>query len=187
MRKINITIIVIMTILNLLSLKDIKGYWEKVTVTTSMIQNQIEAGDWLDYTWDSDFNLDIWEEEDDLNHNLPSNQIFTYKGRHYITTDNSIYNPKHHGVPGPKSLWAFYSLDFDWAPNSRYEIRAVVIRNGRYFIANQSWVIDDPLVNNGLYKQWREIQPVSQEMFKFIPNTILRDYTSLSPSQIIYK
>src|SRR5690606_32635154 len=79
--------------------------------------------------------------EDELNITIPENTMFIYQGFLYLTRPNSNYNPEYHGLPEGSSSpkWAVWSIELQWRPNSNYRINSIVIRNGRYFIANSNY------------------------------------------------
>lgn len=131
--------------------------------------------------------------EDELNITIPENTMFIYQGFLYLTRPNSNYNPEYHGLPGGSSSpnWAVWSIELQWRPNSNYRTNSVVIRNGRYFIANsnynQDWFVGDPLNSgNDSWAEWREIEPVSEDMFDYFYDTQIKDYR-LHPNQVVYK
>lgn len=138
------------------------------------------------------WNLNIWEEEDTLNQNVPTGQLFSYGDFIYISLDSG-YNPFYHGMPGePNTQWAFVSTELNWRPNMNYRVNSVVVRDGRYFIANidhnvNDWFINDPLTHNGRWAEWREIEPINEIHFETIQGTSLIDYASPNWDYIIYK
>lgn len=172
------------------------AYWSDIIFSqTKTAQIIITIGEWLSPDGPivlDGWNLNIWEEEDTLNQNVPEEQMFTYDGNIYISI-NGGYNPFYHGMPGePNTQWAFVATGLDWKPNMNYRVHSVVIRDGRYFIANilynsTDWFVNDPLTNNGLWKEWREIEPISQEHFGLLQDTNLIDYASPDWDYIIYK
>lgn len=172
------------------------AYWaDTIFSETKTAQVIISIGEWLfpdEPVVPDDWNLNIWEEEETLNQNVPEDQIFTHDGYIYIST-NGGYNPYYHGMPGePNTQWAFVATALEWEPNMNYRVHSVVTRDGRYFIANinynsHDWFINDPLTNNGLWGEWREIEPISQEHFGLLQDTNLIDYASPDWDYIIYK
>lgn len=148
--------------------------------------------------WDSNttitipgFNIDEWIKNDTLDQLIEEGQYFSYNG--YIYISNGSYNPAYNGLPEQGSnYWAYVSTELEWRPNTNYRPNSVVIRDDRYFIANiefntDNWFIDDPLTNNGRWKPWREIEPISNENFSMIEEFNIINYADPDFNYIIYK
>lgn len=147
---------------------------------------------------DNSIDLNIWEDREVLNQVVPNDTIFTYdagdgRGKlFYMVRPKQTYNPYYHGLPGSGSnLWVAFSLGLEWMPNLNYRTNSIIIRDGRYFIANSAynnnWFVGDPLNSANLpWSEWREIEPISEESFSFIPDTNIRDYANPNWQYIIY-
>lgn len=190
MKRIN----VIMIMLLLVNTVKINAYWTETIGGVKIGNTLTQIGEWMSSTWESDYNLNIWEDENTLNQYIPEDTIFSYNGLLYIIIEGEKYNPYYHGLPGqPSNRWASVSIELEWRPNTNYRPNSVVIRNGRYFIANivfntSSWFIHDPLTNSGYqWSEWREIEPISQEHFGMLLDTGLKDYANPDFNYIIYK
>lgn len=128
--------------------------------------------------------IDIWIEEDNLNQTIPENQLFSYNGLLYVVRDGEEYNPQWHGLPGNGgNQWAYVSIELEWRPNVNYRVNSVVIRDGRWFIANPNynsadWFVNDPLSKSGTqWSEWREIEPLEESYFDYlIEYPALKDY-----------
>lgn len=187
-------IIIFFILISLTSLTHSYAYWSSsVNGAETNTWTQILIGSWLsDIIIPDDWNLNIWEDEDDINHIIPEGQLFTYDTHIYISLGG--YNPEYHGLPGePNLLWAFVSTELEWRPNTNYRVNSVVVRDGRYFIANilfntSDWFINDPLTNSGhSWSEWREIEPISESYFNTFQGTNLIDYATPDFNFVIYK
>lgn len=139
------------------------------------------------------WNLNIWEDENTLNQNIPEGQLFTYDGFLYISLDSG-YNPYWHGLPLDNSIpWAFVATDINWIPGVNYRVNSVVKRSGRYFIANHAytaddWFVNDPLIYHGnIWSEWREIEPIADEHFGWLDGLNIIDYANPDWDYITYK
>lgn len=155
----------------------------------------IQIGEWQKELppWEGDYNLNIWEEEDDLNQVVPEDVIFSYNGLLYTVNDGNEYNPKYHGLPGnPDARWALVAIELEWIPNVNYRVNSIVTRNGKWYIANHqyntnNWFVNDPATNSGEYwKEWREIEPLTEDDFDYFEGTTLKDYR-MNPNDVTYK
>lgn len=170
------------------------GYWVGGFLPSgNNSSNLISIGSWIDEPWKEDYNLNIWENEDDLNHYIPQGVIFSYDGLLYIVRQGENYNPHYHGLPGkPSAVWAVISLDLDWIANTNYRVNSVVVRNGKWYIANyeyntSDWFVNDPsLKSGGQWSEWREIEPLAISYFGYLQGTNLLDYRA-NPSDVTYK
>ena len=75
---------------------NIYAYWNNLEITYTVTA---QIGVW-DYKIIPDrWNLNIWEDEDNLNRTIPINQLFSYQGDLYISINKNGYNPQYHGLP----------------------------------------------------------------------------------------
>lgn len=157
------------------------AFWDS---TQQIKSNIILLGNWespIEQLTDG-YIIDIWIEEDVLNQTIPVNQLFAYQGNLYIAIDE--YNPQWHGLPGNGiNQWAYIALGLEWQPNMNYRVNSVVIRDGRWFIANPNynssdWFVNDPLSKSGTqWSEWREIEPLDESYFGYlIEYPALKDY-----------
>ena len=195
MKSLNkIYLTVLFLIFSILILQNnVHAYWGTPNTQSSTNNSVIQIGEWIFETiYDDILSLDELS-EDELNITIPENTMFIYQGFLYLTRPNSNYNPEYHGLPDGSSspIWAVWSIELQWKPNTNYRTHSIVIRNGRYFIANsnynQDWFVGDPLDSeNNSWAEWREIEPVSEDMFDYFYDTQIKDYR-LNPNQVIYK
>lgn len=165
------------------------AYWtSNILESNTVINPTITIGTWFNIL-DEGFNLNIWQDEGILNQVIPNNQIFSYNNLLYVVREGETYNPHYHGLPGSGSnQWAYVSLELEWKPNMNYRTNAIVVRDGRYFIANHvynnDWFVNDPLSStNQPWSEWREIQPVYE--FNYLEGTNLPDYRK-NPNEVTY-
>ena len=149
-------------------------------------------------SWEVVYNLDIWEEEGTLDQVVPKDVIFSYKGLLYTVNDDAVndgneYIPKYHGLPGdPKARWALVAIELEWIPNVNYRVNSIVTRNGKWYIANyqfnaKNWFTNDPETHSGeTWSEWREIEPLTEDNFKYFEGTNLKDYR-MDPDKVKYK
>jgi hypothetical protein len=183
-KKISIVALLFIIMLNILNMR-VYAYWDTHYASKDI---QVVVGNW---TWDtpqpyipSGYVIDIWIEENNINRWIPLGQLFSYQNKLYISIDKGGYNPQYHGLPqNGSNQWAYVSIELEWMPNTNYRVGAVVIRNGRYFIANPAyndvdWFVGDPLnSNNKPWSEWREIQPLPDSYFGYIEDyPVLKDY-----------
>lgn len=191
MKKLITTFILLSLTLSL----PIKAYWvQGISPATETTEVSVGIGEWqyLENMWDIDYNLNIWEEEGTLNQQIPKGVIFSYDNLLYTVREGEEYNPHWHGVPSSSNRWAFVSLELEWRANTNYRTNSVVVRDGRYFIANHNfndddWFINDPLIKSGhAWSEWREIEPLLESDFGYIEGTTLIDYR-MNPNEVVYK
>jgi hypothetical protein len=181
-KKLIIVALIFIIILNILNMQ-VYAYWDTYYTSKDI---QVLIGDWV---WDQkiipdEWNLNIWEDEGNLNQTIPENQLFSYNGLLYVVRDGEEYNPHWHGLPGNGgNQWAYVSLELEWRPNMNYRVNSVVIRDGRWFIANPNynsadWFVNDPLSKSGTqWSEWREIEPLDESYFGYlIEYPALKDY-----------
>lgn len=170
----------------------VKAFIYDSQVSASIV---IQLGDWQIEIppWESDYNLNIWENESNLNQFIPENTIFSYDGLLYIIIEGQDYNPYYNDLPGQTSnRWAIVAIELEWRPNTNYRVNSVVVRNDRWFIANYAyntidWFIGDPLSSgNNSWSEWREIEPLTQENFNYFEGTTIKDYR-IDSSNVTYK
>lgn len=144
-------------------------------------------------SWEGDYNLNIWEEEDNLNQVVPEDVIFSYNGLLYTVNDGNEYNPKYHGLPGdPNARWALVAIELEWILNVNYRVNSIVTRNGKWYIANYeynktNWFINDPETHSvDEWSEWREIEPLTEDDFDYFEGTNLKDYR-MDPNDVTYK
>lgn len=192
MKKLLITILIICFIG---TSSPAQAYWVGTLLHTDTETNtDVFIGEWqyLENMWDIDYNLNIWEEEETLNQRIPEGVVFSYDNLLYTVREGEEYNPHWHGVPSSSNKWAFVSLELEWRANTNYRTNSVVVRDGRYFIANHNfndddWFINDPLIKSGhAWSEWREIEPLLESDFGYIEGTTLIDYR-MSPNEVVYK
>lgn len=174
-----------------------KAYWGLDMQNVENVKNiSFSIGSWAHQSdttpWDN-WNLNVWQDENILNQTIPDGQLFTYNGTLYISID-SDYNPFYHGLPDVNPIpWAYVATDLHWRPGTNYRVNSVVIREGRYFIANSNyttddWFVNDPIDFHGhLWSEWREIEPISEEHFNYFIDTNIRDFANPNWNYIIYK
>lgn len=199
MRRIIITILVLLTLLLSFSLiPSALGYWS--SDVSGSYKNQdtglIYIGEWKLNSWETDYNLNEWEKNGELNQVVPKDTVFSYDGLLYIVRPDLTgeYVPEWHGLPGENSIWAMFALDLEWKPHTNYRVYSVVVRDGRWFIANNKydsngWFTNDPLTHSGAeWSQWREIEPLTENDFDYLDIApSLRDYRKINNEGIIYK
>lgn len=187
-------IIVLLVLTSLAINTSTLAYWAGLVEVDTLKQVNINIGSWLNTSWEVDYNLNIWEDNNVLNQQVPEGIIFSYNNLLYTVREGENYNPQWHGLPGQvNSRWAMVALDLDWKPNSNYRVNSVVVRDSRWFIANykhntDDWFITDPLDSlNTEYSHWREIEPIAETNFGFLLDTTLRDYSNPDFNFIVYK
>lgn len=194
--KLFITTFFLLNIWVVVSYSQVYAYWGVVSAgeTTENIRIQIGTWDFFDDPWNSDYNLNIWEDEGILNQYIPEDVVFSYNGNLYIKMPGVVYNPHYHGLPGmPNSRWAAVSIDLEWRSDTNYRVNSVVIRSGKYYIANsgfntRDWFVSDPANTLNLpWSEWREIYPIAEEHFAYFDGTDLRDFAAPDMNYIIYK
>lgn len=187
------SLILLVIALFIISNRTTYSYWSSNQGPSIGILNMSMAvGSWGIYDELDSFNLNIWEDEDNLNQVVPNNQLFTYDGIIYVSNAKHGYIPEYHGLPGSGgNQWAYFALGLDWIPNVNYRTNSVVIREGRYFIANSAynddWFVGDPLNStNKPWSEWREILPISNSNFSLFEDTGLVDYANPDFDYIFY-
>ena len=187
------SILLLLVFLVSLKVSTTYGYWDsEIKAENANSSSIISIGSWIEETWVTEYNLDIWEESDTLNQTIPEDTIFSYTGTLYVVNDGQSYNPEWHGLPGSSSLkWAILSVDLDWIPNSNYRVNSVVVRNDKWYIANyqwnsSNWFVNDPATHSGRYKEWREIEPLPLDYFDYLLGTSMLDYRA-NPNDVTYK
>lgn len=194
-RKISLSLILILT---LGFIPKTFAYWaENLIEAEETFFASVSIGEWItSYIPEilEDWNLNEWEDTNTLNQSIPEGQLFTYDGELYISIDED-YNPYYHGVPGPGNSvpWAYVSTSLNWQSGTNYRVNSVVVRNGRYFIANSNynstdWFVNDPLQHHGYtWSEWREIYSIDESRFDYFPGTTIIDYASPDFNYVIYK
>lgn len=184
---IKITIISLLAITSIFCFRTY-SYWD---INTTTIRTELKIGS-INYI--NTLNLNIWEDNNILNQEVPVDTIFSYNNDLYIVRAGETYNPHYHGLPGEGgNQWAYVALELEWKPNMNYRTNSVVIRSGRYFIANSAyntddWFVNDPLTKHGKpWSEWREIEPIDESHFGNLPNSNLKDYANPDFNYIIYK
>lgn len=169
------------------------AYWaDRILPSFKEDSLKISIGSWQRElpSWEGNYNLNIWEEEGTLNQFVPEDVIFSYNGLLYIMIEGKTYNPYWHGLPVP--TWAAVAVELDWRPNTNYRTNSVVIRNGKWYIANHQfntndWFTNDPETHSGeTWSEWREIEPLTEDNFKCFEGTNLKDYR-MDPDKVKYK
>lgn len=191
MRKL---LIILVSIILLASTQIAYAYWaNEINNATKSQTLSITIGEWNLNPVDDEWNLDIWEDNDELNQTIPEGQLFSYNNILYVVRDGANYNPEWHGLPGQGSnQWAYVALALEWLPNMNYRTNAVVIRNSRYFIANHlynnNWFVGDPLnSSNTKWSEWREIEPLPESYFGYLDDyPTVKDYRA-NPNDVTYK
>lgn len=202
LRKILIIVSFLTVYAVIFSISDSSAYWidSVTTPEEEVISMEIQIGEW-DFDdggkgpsepepqpYDG-YILDEWIDSGELDRVIEDGQMFSYGENLYISTSN--YNPAYHGLPGePNTEWAFVALQLEREPGHNYRLNAVVIRNGKWYITKTSgtWFVDDPLNSKDPWDTWREIMPLSEDVFGIFPNSTIKDYTlSNRDGVVIYK
>lgn len=180
MSKILATILAVFIFISFFLSTNVYAYWNNLEITHTVTA---QIGVWDYKIIPDEWNLNIWEAEGNLNRIIPENQLFSYNGLLYVVRDGEEYNPHWHGLPGePNTQWAYVSLELEWRPNMNYRTFSVVVREGRYFIANPAynddWFVGDPLNSaNKAWSEWREIEPLPESYFGFLLDyPMVKDY-----------
>lgn len=188
-------VIILLVFLIVLNTSVTFAYWESsITAGSSSKSPTITIGEWLEEEpWENEYNLNIWEEEGRLNQYVPQDTVFSYDGNLYIVNSSMNYNPYYHGLPGQENThWAFVAVELEWQPNVNYRVNSVVIRNGKWYIANYryntvNWFVNDPATHSGNpWAEWREIEPLLMDYFGYLLDTNLLDYRA-DPNDVTYK
>jgi hypothetical protein len=188
-------VIILLVFLIVLNTSVTFAYWESsITAGSSSKSPTITIGEWLEEEpWENEYNLNIWEEEGRLNQYVPQDTVFSYDGNLYIVNSSMNYNPYYHGLPGQTfAQWAFVAVELEWQPNVNYRVNSVVIRNGKWYIANYryntgNWFVNDPATHSGNpWAEWREIEPLLMDYFGYLLDTNLLDYRA-DPNDVTYK
>ncbi len=188
-------VIILLVFLVVLNTSVTFAYWaSSITAGSSSKSPTITIGEWLEEEpWENEYNLNIWEEEGQLNQYVPQDTVFSYDGNLYIVNSPMNYNPYYHGLPGQTFVrWAFVAVELEWQPNVNYRVNSVVIRNGKWYIANYryntwNWFVNDPATHSGSqWSEWREIEPLPMDYFDYLLDTNLLDYRA-NPNDVTYK
>lgn len=169
------------------------AYWATgINNLNNYQQIVLQIGEWSGSIVPDAWNLNIWENENTLNQTVPINQLFSYDGFLYIGATKKGYTPIWHGLPANGSnQWAYFAIELEWRPNVNYRTNSVVLRDGRYFIANyrnnRDWFINDPLTHSGhTWSEWREIEPISINNFGILDDYGIPDFSNPDWNYIIY-
>lgn len=161
----------------------IKAYWASnistAEVTTSI---SITIGEW-NFTIEilEDWDLNYWQQNNTLNQTIPEGQLFIYNNIVYVAKKN--YNPEWHGLPSSSNIWAFVPIGKEWYSGNAYQINRVVTYQGKYYISQQDYNIFDL----SLKWAWREIEPISDEVFERFENGLINYVIDPTSPYLVYK
>lgn len=189
-------LITLLTSLFMLQQHTTSAYFNLIQETTRTVEITLGSWSWgestlIDYSPIGTVVIEDWVADNHME-TLEEGDYFIFGNQLYVVTNPTGYNYVWHGLPnGTAGGWAFINLSLEWAgEQQRYQTNAIVRIEGRFFQAMHQGNTNNPLTNHGPInsgKPWREIQPMEDYMFPFLPNSSLRDYTSPIAEYVVQK